>query len=238
MHSLMIFVTKPSIAFTTAPDFSTSSLSNPLFPSGGPTNSTLSTPPPLPSPPPLFSAIAFRSHIVITIFSAPTLSLTTPLLPPREDIFITVSLGENVLCPVPRVVGLEEPPVVPDFLRELEAAGWVPIRVDAYETRWLGPACAKGVVERSDEGLLDAMVFASSGEVEGLLKSLKELGWEWEMMRRRWPNLVVVANGPVTAAGAESLGVNVNVVSERFDSFQGTVDAVKTKLRGLDSTCM
>ena len=89
--------------------------------------------------------------------------------------------------------------------------------------RWLGPACAKGVVERSDEGLLDAMVFASSGEVEGLLKSLKELGWEWEMMRRRWPNLVVVAHGPVTAAGAESLGVNVNVVSERFDSFQGTV---------------
>jgi uroporphyrinogen-III synthase len=78
-------------------------------------------------------------------------------------------------------------------------------------------------VERSDEGLLDAMVFASSGEVEGLLKSLKELGWEWEMMRKRWPNLVVVAHGPVTAAGAESLGVNVNVVSERFDSFQGTV---------------
>jgi uroporphyrinogen-III synthase len=34
---------------------------------------------------------------------------------------------------------------------------------------------------------------------------------------------VVVAHGPVTAAGAESLGVNVNVVSERFDSFQGTV---------------
>ena len=143
-----------------------------------------------------------------------------------------------MLCLVPRVVGLEERPVVPNFLRELEAAGWVPIRVDAYETRWLGPACAKGVVERSDEGLLDAMVFASSGEVEGLLKSLKELGWEWEMMRRRWPNLVVVAHGPVTTAGAESLGVNVNVVSERFDSFQGTVDAVKTKLRGLDSTCM
>nr|TKR71534.1 hypothetical protein D5086_0000300580 [Populus alba] len=242
MHSLMIFVTKPSIAFTTPPDFSTSSLSNPLFPSGGPTNSTLSTlstPPPLPSPP-LSSppSPSVNSHIVITIFSAPTLSLTTRLLPPRENIFITVSLGKNVLCPVPRVVGLEEPPVVPDFLRELEAAGWVPIRVDAYETRWLGPACAKGVVERSDEGLLDAMVFASSGEVEGLLKSLKELGWEWEMMRRRWPNLVVVANGPVTAAGAESLGVNVNVVSERFDSFQGTVDAVKTKLRGLDSTCM
>jgi uroporphyrinogen-III synthase len=67
---------------------------------------------------------------------------------------------------------------------------------------------------------------------------LKELEWELEMMMRRWPNLVLVAHGPVTAAGAESLGVNVNVVSERYDSFQGTVDAVKTKLRGLDSTSM
>lgn len=75
-------------------------------------------------------------------------------------------------------------------------------------------------------------------EVEGLLKCLKELEWELEMMMRRWPNLVLVAHGPVTAAGAESLGVNVNVVSERYDSFQGTVDAVKTKLRGLDSTSM
>jgi len=75
-------------------------------------------------------------------------------------------------------------------------------------------------------------------EVEGLLKCLKELEWELEMMMRRWPNLVLVAHGLVTAAGAESLGVNVNVVSERFDSFQGTVDAVKTKLRGLDSTSM
>ncbi|KAG6770209.1 hypothetical protein POTOM_025884 [Populus tomentosa] len=228
MHSLMIFVTKPSIAFTTPPDFSTSSLSNPLFPSGGPTNSTLSTPPPLPSPPSLLRHRFPFPHLLV------------PTITTRNGVVHLLGTGRcrKVLCPVPRVVGLEEPPVVPDFLRELEAVGWVPIRVDAYETRWLGPACAKGVVERSDEGLLDAMVFASSGEVEGLLKSLKELGWEWEMMMRRWPNLVVVTHGPVAAAGAASLGVNVNVVSERFDSFQGTVDAVKTKLRGLDSTCM
>lgn len=146
--------------------------------------------------------------------------------------------GRKVLCTVPRVVGLEEPPVVPDFLRELEAAGWVPIRVDAYETRWLGPACGKGVVELSEGGLLDAMVFTSSGEVEGLLKSLREFGWDWEMVRRRWPHLVVAAHGPVTAAGAERLGVTVDVVSGRFDSFQGVVDAVEAKLRGLDSSLM
>ncbi|KAL9399689.1 hypothetical protein Peur_008650 [Populus x canadensis] len=235
MHNLMISVTKPSIAFTKPPDFSTSSLSNPLFLSGGPTNSTLSTPPLhlSPHPPSLLRHCLPFPHCHRHILSPCSLPHKPSSTSSREHIYNSFTWQK-----FPRVVELEEPPLVPDFLRKLEATGWVPIRVDAYETRWLGPACAKGVVERSDEGLLDAMVFASSGEVEGLLKSLKELGWEWEMMMRRWPNLVVVAHGPVTAAGAESLGVNVNVVSERFDSFQGSVDAVKTKLRGLDSTSM
>ncbi|KAJ4846791.1 hypothetical protein Tsubulata_014105 [Turnera subulata] len=143
--------------------------------------------------------------------------------------------GRKVLCPVPRVVGLEEPPVVPNFLGELEATGWVPIRVDAYETRWLGPTCAEGIVRRSEEGgMVDAIVFTSSGEVEGLLKSLKELGWDWKMVRRRWPGLVVAAHGPVTAEGAERLGVDVDVVSGRFESFHGVVDAVNSKLRGFE----
>ncbi|KAL9678454.1 hypothetical protein QQ045_016298 [Rhodiola kirilowii] len=44
--------------------------------------------------------------------------------------------GRKVLCPVPLVVGIEEPPMVPGFLNELELSGWVAVRVDAYETRW------------------------------------------------------------------------------------------------------
>ncbi|KAL0559230.1 hypothetical protein IC582_003827 [Cucumis melo] len=119
----------------------------------------------------------------------------------------------RVLCPVPRVVGLNEPPVVPNFLRDLEAKGWVPVRVDAYETRWAGPDCARKLVERGKDEKLDAIVFTSTGEVEGLLKSLEHLGLEWDMMKKRWPEMVVAAHGPVTAAGAERLGVKVDLIS-------------------------
>ncbi|EEF38872.1 uncharacterized protein LOC8262845 [Ricinus communis] len=143
--------------------------------------------------------------------------------------------GRRVLCLVPKIVGLKEPPVVPDFLRELEAAGWVPIRVDAYETRWLGPTCAEGIVK--EEGL-DGVVFTSSAEVEGLLKSLSEYRWDWKMVKQRWPELVVAAHGPVTAAGAERLGVDVDVVSDRFSSFEGVVDALYSRLQGLSSNCL
>lgn len=141
-----------------------------------------------------------------------------------------------MLCPVPEVVGLNEPPVVPNFLDDLKSGGWFPVRIDAYETRWLGPDCAMAVVKKGEEKggeVYAAIVFTSSGEVEGFLKSLKEFGWDWGTVRRRWPGLVVAAHGPVTAAGAERLGVDVDIVSSDFGSFQGVVDALDVRLRAL-----
>ncbi|XP_021722352.1 uncharacterized protein LOC110689808 [Chenopodium quinoa] len=132
-------------------------------------------------------------------------------------------LGRKVLCPVPLVLGLEEPTVVPDFIRDLGLMGWVPSRVNAYETRWAGPKCVKKLVELDE---LDGLVFTSTAEVEGLLKSLREYGLDWEGMRKRWPGLVVAAHGPVTASGAERLGVRVDVVSSNFSSFEGVVQAL------------
>jgi len=134
--------------------------------------------------------------------------------------------GRSVLCPVPRVIGVNEPPVVPGFLQELRRGGWVPVRVEAYGTRWAGPGCAEGIVTASEEGGLDAVVFTSTAEVEGLLQSLKEFGLGFADLRRRCPRLVVAAHGPVTAAGAQRLGVEVDVVSSRFGSFDGVIDVL------------
>lgn len=124
--------------------------------------------------------------------------------------------GRKILCPVPLVIGLKEPPVVPEFLEDLGGKGWVVVRVNAYETRWAGPHCVEEVVKWGDENGLDAIVFTSSGEVEGFLKGLKEMGLDWGRARRRWPRLVVAAHGPVTAAGAERLGVGVDVVTGEY----------------------
>lgn len=140
----------------------------------------------------------------------------------------------RILCPVPLVVGIEEPPVVPEFIADLEANGWAAVRVGAYETRWLGEDCAGAIASRAEGEGLDAIVFTSSGEVEALLKSLKAgFGWEWEDVRRRWPELLVAAHGPVTAAGAERLGVGVDVVGHKFESFGGVVEALTLKLQEL-----
>ncbi|KNA06600.1 hypothetical protein SOVF_179520 [Spinacia oleracea] len=136
-------------------------------------------------------------------------------------------LGRQILCPVPLVLGLKEPPVVPDFLRDLSSMGWVTVRVNAYETRWAGPKCAEKLIEVDN---LDGLVFTSTSEVEGLLKSLKEYGLDWDGMRRRWPGLIVAAHGPVTASGAEKLGVRVDVVSSKFSSFEGVVEVLDNNI--------
>ncbi|KAK7840120.1 hypothetical protein CFP56_017192 [Quercus suber] len=138
-----------------------------------------------------------------------------------------LGLGRRVLCLVPTVVGLDEPAVVANFVKELEEKGWDPVRVSAYETRWKGRECGKELVEKCERGELGAVVFTSTAEVDGLLKSLREMvGWDWEMVRKTCPDLVVAAHGPVTAAGAESLGVKVDLVSDKFDSFDGVVNAL------------
>ncbi|XP_029122798.1 uncharacterized protein [Elaeis guineensis] len=138
-------------------------------------------------------------------------------------------LGRRVLCPVPTVVDLEEPPVIPTFVGDLEAAGWIPVRVPAYETRWAGPGCVEVLMKL--KGTLDAMVFTSSAEVEGLMKGLEAAGWDWEKVIRRWPEILVGAHGPVTAKGVERFGVRVDVVSSRFSSFDGILEALASKLR-------
>ncbi|KAF5186045.1 hypothetical protein FRX31_024370 [Thalictrum thalictroides] len=156
-------------------------------------------------------------------------SIATPLSLVES---LGLGFGRKVLCPVPVVIGLDEPSVVPDFLEALSLNDWIPVKVSAYETRWAGADCAAPLLERlrmEGEGV-DAIVFTSTAEVQGLLKSLSELGFDWEMVRKRWPGLVVAAHGPVTAAGANSLGVSVDVVGSRFGSFEGVVEALMSKL--------
>ncbi|KAF0900160.1 hypothetical protein E2562_027529 [Oryza meyeriana var. granulata] len=71
--------------------------------------------------------------------------------------------GRRVLCPVPDVVSLREPPVVPGFLAGLEAAGWVAVRAPAYITSWAGRRCAEALVA-AEAAPPDAVVFTSTAD--------------------------------------------------------------------------
>eukprot|EP00250_Pteridium_aquilinum_P027080 c34154_g1_i1 orf=86-985(+) len=128
--------------------------------------------------------------------------------------------GRRILCPVPIVEGLEEPLVVPDFPKALAASGWIPYRLNAYSTKWAGAECASPLLPLQK---LDALVFTSTAEVEGLLKSLKAQGIT---AIGNGGKPIIAAHGPVTSAGAVRWGVHVNLVSKDFHSFNGIIDAL------------
>ena len=139
--------------------------------------------------------------------------------------------GRSVLCPVPSVQGgLEEPPVVPEFLAHLAQNAWFPLRMDAYVTTWIGGHCALPLLPLSS---LDALVFTSTAEVEGLLKSLHTLNIPHVESSLNGPKPVIAAHGPVTAAGAARFGFRPHVVSRNSSSFHGIVDALDLYWRSL-----
>ncbi|EXC12522.1 hypothetical protein L484_012336 [Morus notabilis] len=73
-------------------------------------------------------------------------------------------------------------------------------------------------------------MFTSTAEVEGLLKSLRELGLDWKEVKARCLELVVAAHGPMMADGAARLSVEVDLVGDKFDSFNGVVNALCLRL--------
>ncbi|CAI5499932.1 unnamed protein product [Closterium sp. Naga37s-1] len=113
--------------------------------------------------------------------------------------------GRIVACPVPRVEGLEEPPVVPTFLRALEQRGWRVLRIDCYVTRWTGTRALMPVLAgainsqgggdtsgdgeggelgelRAAEGAVNmhpsvaAVVFSSTAEAQGFVACCHAMG--------------------------------------------------------------
>lgn len=137
--------------------------------------------------------------------------------------------GQSILCPVPQVLQLREPDVVPNFLSSLEQFGWQPIRVDAYETIWRGPDCARLLLHQNNPEkakTIDALIFTSTGEVEGLLKSFKSLGLD-PLSKLKSMGMAIAAHGPVTAQGARAFGIDVQVVSQNSSSFTGVLQALQ-----------
>ena len=136
--------------------------------------------------------------------------------------------GAAVLCPVPLVVGMREPPVVPRFLHALREGGFRVTAVGAYETRPVQRKVVEFELGAVLAGRADAIVFTSSGEAYALA------GIMTEEERARFAALVeegdllVVAHGPYTAEGVrEAMGVQNVLVSEKFESFQGIIDVLE-----------
>lgn len=160
-----------------------------------------------------------RDRVLVPSKASPAgvVSLLRQRVPRKERATTTV------LCPVPHIVGLSEPPVVPNFIASLRRAGFSCERTPAYTTRWPGPSRgARAAVQRLAD--FDAIAITSTAEAEGL-KRFCDL-YNVNLRRGHAAGVPIVVHGPVTAGGAQRCGVRVAAVNREFGSFAGLADTV------------
>ncbi|MFT5224153.1 MAG: uroporphyrinogen III methyltransferase/synthase, partial [Glaciecola sp.] len=105
----------------------------------------------------------------------------------------------------------------------LRAAGWEPIRIDAYITARPDDFPA-GVAARLAEGSIDLIALASSSTARNFVELLEGRPWQGR----------VVSIGPVTSATCEDLGVPVHHEADPHD-LDGLLDALVSSAQGLGS---
>ena len=126
--------------------------------------------------------------------------------------------GKTVLVPAPEVVGIPEPNIVPKFISDLKQLGMNVTRVSTYTTRCLDKSSYKVELNLIRQGLIDAIAFSSTAEVESFVSMVNS--------KSDYEDCVVACFGPYTAANAEKLGFKVSIVSKDYSSFEGFADAI------------
>jgi uroporphyrinogen-III synthase len=126
--------------------------------------------------------------------------------------------GKTVLVPAPEVVGIPEPNIVPKFISDLKQVGMNVTRVSTYTTRCLDKSSYRVEFNLIRQGLIDAIAFSSTAEVESFLR-MANSAIDYE-------DCVVACFGPYTADNAEKLGFKVSIVSKDYSSFEGFSDAI------------
>lgn len=123
--------------------------------------------------------------------------------------------GKTIAVLAPEVLGIKEPPVVPDFIDKLKSMGMEVTRVNVYTTQAADIEASIALIKLKK---IDCIAFTSSAEIEVLLSRIGK-----SMVLK---DIDIACFGIYTAAFAKEKGLNVKIISKDFSSFNGFADAV------------
>ncbi len=130
---------------------------------------------------------------------------------------------QHLAVVAPKVIDLTEPDVIPDFIRNLQNSGISVEKIEGYITQPVDATKYPEKLRMIRTGQIDMIAFTSTAEIEACIKMLGNV---------QWINKNIVACfGPYTAANAKKLGVEVNYIGEKFNSFKDFVEGIKKYLR-------
>ena len=125
---------------------------------------------------------------------------------------------QKILVPIPQVEGIPEPNIVPRFVAGLKNIGMKVTSVPTYLTRCLDKETYKVELSLMRSKKIDVIAFSSTAEVTSFLRMVDG--------EQDYCDCIIACFGPYTAANADSLGLNVSIVSDNYSSFTGFVEAI------------
>ena len=125
---------------------------------------------------------------------------------------------QKILVPVPKVVGISEPNIIPNFVKNLEKIGLQVTCVPAYLTQPLQKNLYEVELDLIRQKKVEMIAFSSTGEVESFIKMFHS--------KTEYKHCAVACFGPYTAANAKKLGIRVSVVAQDYSSFAGFACAI------------
>jgi len=130
--------------------------------------------------------------------------------------------GENsgrILLPVPEVYGMEEPPVIPDYVSGLLDLGMDVHRVPAYATRRVTEGL-EHELRMIVDGELDMIAFTSVAELDSLLYML---GDSSDVLAKH----TIASYGESVVKSARGKNLHSHIVSENYSAFEYFLEAME-----------
>jgi len=125
--------------------------------------------------------------------------------------------NQNIVVVAPLVIGVQEPNVIPNFIRDLKGLKAKVSKAEGYITQLSDSLNYRKEIELLKNGKIDIIAFASTAEIEALIK-LTSL----ELVDKQ----VVACFGPYTGNNAIKFGLHPEYIGEKYSSFEDFITGI------------
>ncbi|HFX18228.1 MAG TPA: uroporphyrinogen-III synthase [Flavobacteriales bacterium] len=124
---------------------------------------------------------------------------------------------DKILVLAPKVIGVPEPDVIPNFIHDLKSIGMQPIKIQAYITE-ANDFKNTSLIKAINQNNLDLICFTSTTEIMALLKAfpLKTI-----------QNIPIACFGPYTGQNAQKLGLKPVYIGQKYGDFKDFIIGIK-----------
>lgn len=124
--------------------------------------------------------------------------------------------NKNMLLIAPCVINMQEPDIIPDFINDTRKMGIHCHRIDGYTTQGITNKENKKIIKDLQQGKYDMLALTSGGECFAISNQINPQSIKSN----------IACFGPYTAKSATDAGFNVNIISQKYSSFDDFAETI------------